>query len=101
MSHIGGRALRDIMISAEAPLAQFIVRHLEENVKEGLKRRAKRHGRSMEEEVRHILRNAVKDDRQERRKLGSRMAARFRRLGLTRDLPELRGGPPRPPDFER
>lgn len=93
--------LCDIMISKEAPLAQFVVRHLEENVKEGLKRRAKRHGRSMEEEVRHILRNAVKDDRQENRKLGSRIAARFQRLGLTADLPELRGEAARPVDFER
>ena len=90
------------MISkSEAPLAQFVVRDLEENVKDALKRRARRHGRSMEEEVRHILRNVVKDDRQEHRKLGSRMAARFRRLGLTTDLPELRGEPPRPADFER
>jgi plasmid stability protein len=36
-------------------MAQFVVRHLEEDVKMRLKRRAERHGRSMEEEARHIL----------------------------------------------
>src|SRR5258708_39369596 len=42
-------------------MAQFVVRDLEEEVKTRLKRRAERHGRSMEEEIRHILRNAVKE----------------------------------------
>ena len=53
-------------------MAQFIVRHLEENVKARLKRRAARHGRSMEEEVRHILRDAVKEQNQGVVKQGSR-----------------------------
>ena len=44
-------------------MAQFVVRHLEDDVKEGSRRRAKRHGRSMEDEVRHILRNAAKEER--------------------------------------
>jgi plasmid stability protein len=35
-------------------IAQFILRDLEETVKVRLKRRAARHGRSMEDEVRHI-----------------------------------------------
>jgi plasmid stability protein len=72
-------------------LAQFIVRHLEDDVKARLKRRAANHGRSMEEEVRHILRNAVKEQNQRVPKLGSRIAARFAKAGLTTDLPELRG----------
>ena len=42
-------------------MAQFVVRHLEDDVKARLKRRAANHGRSMEEEVRHILRDAVKE----------------------------------------
>jgi plasmid stability protein len=42
-------------------LDQFVVRHLEEDVKARLGRRAARHGRSMEEEVRDILRDAVKE----------------------------------------
>jgi len=80
-------------------MAQFIVRHLEDDVKSRLKRRAERHGRSMEEEVRHILRNAAKEENRPVPKLGSRIAARFKKSGLTADLPELRGQPARSADF--
>jgi antitoxin FitA len=72
-------------------MAQFIVRHLEDGVKARLKRRAARHGRSMEDEVRHILRDAVKEQNQQVSKLGSRIAARFAKAGLTTELPELHG----------
>ena len=82
-------------------MAQFIVRHLEEDVKARLKRRAAHHGRSMEEEVRQILRNAVKEQNQRLPKLGSRIAARFAKAGLTTDLPELRGQLPRSADFRK
>ena len=80
-------------------MAQFIVRNLEENVKARLKRRAERHGRSMEEEARHILRNATREENKPLPRLGSRIAARFAKTGLTADLPELRGAPTRPADF--
>lgn len=80
-------------------MAQFIVRHLEDDVKARLKRRAERYGRSMEEEVRHILRDAVKHGNQPAPKLGSRIAARFAKAGLLADLPELHGQPPRSADF--
>ncbi|TLY97630.1 MAG: Arc family DNA-binding protein [Gammaproteobacteria bacterium] len=83
----------------ECSVAQFVVRQLEEDVKVRLKRRAKRHGRSMEEEVREILRNAAKEDGRPVAKLGSRIAARFRGLGLHSGLPELRGRRPRPADL--
>jgi plasmid stability protein len=72
-------------------MAQFIVRHLEDDVKARLKRRAADHGRSMEDEVRHILRDAVKEQNRNVLKLGSRIAARFAKTGLTAELPELRG----------
>jgi plasmid stability protein len=72
-------------------MAQVIVRELEEVVKQGLKRRAARHGRSMEEEVREILRNAVREDQAPPARLGSRIAGRFRGNGLDSELPELRG----------
>jgi antitoxin FitA len=72
-------------------MAQFIVRHLEETVKARLKRRATRYGRSMEDEVRHILRDAVKEQNYQVSKLGSRIAARFAKVGLTTALPELHG----------
>jgi plasmid stability protein len=40
-------------------MAQFVVRNLEQSLKDRLQRRAKRNGRSMEEEVREILRGAL------------------------------------------
>ncbi|OGA15988.1 MAG: toxin-antitoxin system [Betaproteobacteria bacterium RIFCSPLOWO2_02_FULL_65_20] len=81
-------------------MAQFIVRHLEEDVKARLKRRAEQHGRSMEEEVRHILRNAVKEQNQRVSRLGSRIAARFAKAGLTADLPELHRQLPRSAELD-
>jgi plasmid stability protein len=80
-------------------VAQFVVRHLEDDVAERLKRRARRHSRSMEDEVRHILRSAVLEAAAPVRKLGTRIARRFRQSGLTDDLPELRGGA-KAADFE-
>ena len=75
-------------------MAQFIVRQLEEDIKARLKRRAARAGRSMEEEVRQILRAAVLsgDARPARVTLGTRMSARFASIGLTDELAQL---PPR------
>lgn len=72
-------------------MAQFVVRNLEEDVAEKLKKRAQRHARSMEDEVRHILRTAVQERPEDIQKLGTRIAQRFRRSGLTSDLPEFRG----------
>ncbi len=81
-------------------MAQFTVRNLEEDVKLRLKQRAARHGASMEEEVRQILRNAVKDENQPAPRLGSRIAARFSGSGLEVDLPELHGQVARPLEFD-
>jgi antitoxin FitA len=68
-------------------------------VKARLKRRATRHGRSMEDEVRHMLRDAVNEQNQRVAKLGSRIAARFAKTGLTTELPELRGRVPQSAKF--
>lgn len=81
-------------------MAQLLVRQLDDDLKAKLQRRARRHGRSTEEEVREILRNAVREESSSRPPLGSRLAARFARVGLARDIPELRGQPPRPADFD-
>ena len=81
-------------------MAQFIVRDLEDEVKVRLKRRAERHGRSMEEEIRHILRNAAKESARPVARLGTRVAARFSNIGLTTDLPEIRGQLVRSMDFD-
>jgi antitoxin FitA len=71
-------------------LAQLVVRDIEEAVKVGLRRRARRHGRSMEEEVREILRDAAQDEPRAPPPLGSRLAARFAGTGLDQDIPEMR-----------
>jgi plasmid stability protein len=81
-------------------MAQLLVRHLDDDVKAKLQRRARRHGHSTEEEIREILRNAVRDEGGARAPLGSRIAARFAVLGLTGEIPELRGEEARPADLE-
>lgn len=55
-----------------------------------MQRRARRHGRSIEEEVREILRNTVRDESTLRKPLGSRLRERFASIGLEDELPELR-----------
>jgi plasmid stability protein len=83
-------------------MAQLVVRNLSQDVKTKLQRRAKRHGRSMEEEVREILRDATKsEDSAKRKGLGTRIAERFRKIGLRKgeEIPELRGFTLEPPDF--
>lgn len=81
-------------------MAQFVVRNLEDDVAEKLRRRARRHARSMEDEVRHILRTAVQERPAPLDGLGTRIAHRFRRAGLTVDLPELRGHEVRVAEFD-
>jgi plasmid stability protein len=82
-------------------MAQLVVRNLEDDVKVRLQQRAEKHGRSMEEEVRDILRDAVKADDRPAEGLGTRIANRFRGLGLKEgDIRELRGEVwARPVDF--
>jgi plasmid stability protein len=88
------------MIVETVHVAQFVVRHLEDDVADKLKKRAKRHARSMEDEVRHILRSAVQNEPQKVSKLGSLIAQRFQRAGLTSDLPEWRGQVASAADFD-
>ena len=80
-------------------MAQLVVRHLEDGVKAQLQRRAASHGRSIEEEARDILRNALKNEGAPVPPLGSRIAARFVQRGLSEDLPELHGQVVRPARF--
>ena len=83
-------------------MAQFTVRNIENDVKDRLKHRAQRNGTSLEAEVRAILRMAVNDEVVPTGPgLGSRIAARFSRIGLLEPLPELRGQSPSGLDFER
>ena len=77
-------------------MARILVRELEDDVKERLQRRARLHGRSMEAEVRSILRDAVMAAPAEEPPLGQRWARRFTGLGLAGPVEEVRGQPARP-----
>lgn len=83
-------------------MPQFVVRNIEKEVKSRLQRRAARHGRSMEEEVREILRNAVKDQEAATGGgLGTEIASLFREVGLGEEIPELHGYEIKPARFDR
>lgn len=81
-------------------MAQFVVRNIEDGVKTRLQRRARRNGRSMEEEVRDILRNAVNEQELPTGGLGTEISALFAKTNLDSDIPELRGHKINPASFE-
>ena len=75
-------------------MAQILVRNVAEEVKERLKRRAKRHGRSLEAEVRDVLEKAAllaADQPAPRRGgLGTELARQMAKQGVTNaDVDEL------------
>lgn len=81
-------------------MAQLVVRNLEEEVKIQLQHRAASHARSMEEEVREILRNALKDEGEPLPRLGSRLRQRFSKIGFDQDILEMRGTAATPASFD-
>ncbi|MBM3567957.1 MAG: toxin-antitoxin system [Alphaproteobacteria bacterium] len=81
-------------------MAQLVVRRLDETTKARLRRRAAARGHSMEEEARIILREAVKTEGRRRVGLGTRLRRRFAGIGLTEDIPEMRGGEAKPAPFD-
>ena len=81
-------------------MAQVIVRDLDDAVKEELQRRAASHGHSMEEEIRNILRDAVKEDRKPRKGLGTEIAELFKGIELEEPIEEFRGYDITPPKFD-
>ena len=81
-------------------MAQLVVRNIENGVKDRLQRRARRHGHSMEEEVRDILRSAVVQEDVPGRGLGTDIAAIFAGTGMDFEIPELRGHSIRPAEFD-
>jgi plasmid stability protein len=82
-------------------MAQLVVRNIENGVKARLQRRARRHGHSMEEEIRDILRNAVKETELPSGGLGTEISSLFAESGLDSDIPELRGYQIQPPSFKK
>lgn len=81
-------------------MAQLIVRNIESSVKERLRARARKHRRSMEDEVREILRNSVNQEDTKVEGLGTRIASLFHENGFDNEIPELRGYSVTPPKFD-
>ena len=95
-------------------MAQLVVRRLDDDVKERLKARAKKHGRSLEAEARAILEAAATGEPSSERPptakkgFGTLMHERFKHTGFTdkeyadfeRHLAEMRSQPFKPIDFE-
>ena len=80
-------------------MASLVIRQLPDSVKAKLKERAARHGCSMEEEARDILKCAVAMQDQSGRSLVHDIRALFAPFGGV-ELPEVPDGPiPDPPDF--
>jgi antitoxin FitA len=81
-------------------MAQLVIRKLDTETKERLRRRAARRGHSMEQEVRDILCAALANDGGAQAVgVGTRISRRFAGLGLAEEMPELRGQSARPADF--
>ena len=84
----------------ETALASITIRNLEDNVKTGLRKRAAVHGRSMEEEVRVILREATGLKAVPEKGLGTAIHELFKPLGgVELELPP-RGPMREPPSFD-
>jgi antitoxin FitA len=82
-------------------MAQLLVRNIEDSVKKRLQQRAHRHGLSLEELVRDILRDAAKEKARPSGGLGSEIAALFRGKGFKEgEIQELRGYPVQPAKFD-
>jgi plasmid stability protein len=91
--------ISEVNFSGESAVAQIVVRGLDEDVKQRLKRRALHHGRSMEDEIRHILRDAAKSPVRPAGGLGTRIATLFRAADFDLDIPDLQGESARPAQF--
>jgi antitoxin FitA len=85
-------------------MAQILVRNVETQLKTRLQRRAKRNGRSMEAEVREILRDTLKEEDAPQRGLGSEIVALFSGQGIGlgdgEEITEIRGMRMQIPTFE-
>lgn len=73
-------------------MPQLIITNLENKLIDHLHRQGIQHGKSVEEEVLDILRNAVKTGGTQQTGLGSELKQRFQSIGLKKDIPELKGG---------
>jgi plasmid stability protein len=82
-------------------MGQLTVRQIDDDIKQRFKKRAAKHGVSMEEEIRTILQNAVLRDDGKSFGLGSEIAALFRDIeGNDEPLPEMPDQPVKPATFD-
>ena len=84
-------------------MSTLTIRNLEPSIKDKLRIAAATHGRSMEEEVRTILRTVLTQPASATATMGmgERMRARFAALGgVELELPSRTGNPPRYATFE-
>ena len=83
-------------------MAQLVVRNIEDEVKDRLVQRARRHGRSMEEEVRVILRDAVQEEMKATPEFGfgTRLVNFFAEQGLDYEVEEIKGHEAHPAVFD-
>lgn len=84
-------------------MAQLIVRNIEDEVKQRLAERARRHGHSMEQEVRTILRDAVGGEAPDAQQvdMGARLKAFFERHGFDDlEIKEFKDEQARPATFD-
>ena len=81
-------------------MASITIRNLDDSLKSRLRVQAARHGRSMEDEARAILRSSLSLEAREPQRLGSALHDLFKPLGGV-DLPEVPREPMRePPGFD-
>jgi plasmid stability protein len=81
-------------------MAQLVVPDIDDDVIERLRRRARKHGCTLEELVHDILRDAAKDEKPSGG-LGSEIAARFRDIGFEEgEIRALRGYRVQPAKFD-
>ncbi len=79
-------------------LASIVIRNLDDEIKKRLKLAAARHGCSMEEEARQILKSALLRNDAEYG-LGTRINKLFKEIGGV-ELPEIPRSMPRPSPFD-
>lgn len=62
-------------------MANLTIHNLDESITKNLRVLAQQHGQSIEEEVRHILHQAISDTSHKTSGLGSRISKRFMAIG--------------------
>jgi len=81
-------------------MPELVIDEIEDDVLDKLQLRARGHGRSTKEEIREILRDAAMSESDSSVGLGTQLTEIFRGVGIEEDLPELRGYPAEPIEFD-